>query len=507
MLVVLAVVITAGLLAAAGLDTGRAVSSASVFTRTTVSDRLLAEAGVRAYAEELLAMRDDLLLGKDAELSEELDLWETEGGDRAYARLLPLDASGALVVSEAAKLDVNLATEGQLAALLALEPGLASRIVRDRPRGGFASVYDLLAIDGVSPDRFFGDNAVLTRPWAADPEIGQEAAGGLFDLLAVHAAEPNTRTLNEEGEADPTNIQRLLLGGSWNDELEREVRSRYGDDVTAIVRSSVERGAFATDAAFVRTLVGFRLDPSDWALPMDLFSPSPDPYLVGRIDLMRAPEAVLAAMPGATADFAATVATEREAIEGAEALSPTWLAARGVVTNSEYEQLASSVAIRSLQWRVRIETGRTSESSGFDELAVGGETQGGETRGVRITEVVIDLAAPRPRIAEMIDLTDRPLVARFLTSGEGESQDLDSDEAEPGVERSDTDVRSPAFDLFSGDEFQLAGPDRSRDVREEAPARSSGSGSVGAPAAKDARRGRWTPGGTSAQTTDEDTSQ
>ena len=103
LIVVLVVVIVAALVGVGALDSGRAIAGAARTGVDRGEARILALAGVRAIAEDLLEQRDELLAGEDAVLDDEYELWQSDG-PRAVVILMPVSNEGDILVSESAKL-------------------------------------------------------------------------------------------------------------------------------------------------------------------------------------------------------------------------------------------------------------------------------------------------------------------------------------------------------------------------------------------------------------------
>lgn len=486
LIVVLVVVIVAALVGVGALDAGRAVASVARTNLDHAEARALADAGVRAFAEEVLAQREALLDGEGLELDDEIELWR-DGDRRAIAILLPVGPEGERFVSEAAKLNVNTAEGAQLAVLPELGESLASAIVNARPEGGYASVADLLAVDGVTPELLFGERARWDGAWSsADDERYTPA---LADYLTVLSAEPNAQRGLGEINAEYAGQQRINLNRAWSEDIERELRDLFGDeDTVASIRLLSERGAFKDEPTFMRTLADFDIPEDDLRWILDLFTTTNDPFLVGRVDINRAPAKVIAAAGSLDLIEGEFIAEARDGLSDEALRSFLWLnEASG--SDDAFVRWGPLVCVRSLQWRVRIMTGYVNDAS-FDELGASEEL---ELERMRVTECVIDVAAPRPRLALLEDLTGRPLLASLMGTPEDfrEIDALASEAKDSEEVLLDDEPLNPTHGLGSA----RASRERRKDVEAGTdPPDASSSSSGPPPAGVDRRTGRWTSG-------------
>jgi DNA uptake protein ComE-like DNA-binding protein len=500
LLVVLSVVVVTALVGVGALDTGRAIASAARTTADDTTARAIASAGVRAVAEQLLDQRDALLDGEDASLPATIELWR-EGDTRAVAQLLPIGPADGRAASEAAKLHVNRASADMLARLPMLDETLAGAITSARPPGGFASVYDLLDIEGVTPELLLGDTD-LTQQWGADDDSApgvratrvDQTEAALIDLLTTASAEPNIqRGLGDAGD-EYAGEQRINLNRAWNEEMGEAVRRRYDDDVANIARGVVDNFDLASEERFITVLRQLGAPTSDWGGILDVFTTTPDPYLIGRIDLNRAPEAVLACAPGME-EVASDVVARRASLSDEDARTRTWLVTEGLLRDG-FERAASWLATRSLQWRIRVRTG-VAPMDAEDVV---------ELEHERVTEIVVDLAAPRPRLAELIDLTQRPLLARFVRTPEDED---DTPQRVEPVRSAGPVARgvNPTFDL-SAARAESDPSDRSaKDGQAAQVGENDGRTSAEDTDGVDRRTGRWTRGPSGGDTPREEPSR
>ena len=495
LIVVLVVVIIAALVGVGALDSGRSIAGAARTGADRAEARAIAMAGVRAYAEELLEQRDALLEGAEASLDGEIELWR-DGNTRAIATLLPVSNTGELFVSESGKLGLNVVTAEMLAGLPGVSTTLADAIVTARPDSGFGSVNDLLDIEGVTPELLFGDRERWGIRWEEIEDEPLDAPPALIDRLTVHGADPNVQSGLGEINAEFAGQLRVNLNRPWSEDIERELSELFNDDNTVgLIRQLSNGGAFSDEERFVNTVMSFELDTDDRRGIFDLFTTNPDPYLIGRVDVLRAPEEVLQCVPGLGGETGSSIAAVRATLDEEARRSTEWLLEEGGLQRREFVDASQWLGVRSMQWRVRVRTGIIEDGSKAEDGSFAAPL-----RHERVTEAVIDLAGPRPRIAFLEDITDRPLIASLIER----SESLDEEEGEPLL-TADSDEEEEALDQQPRDRrrFGLSGRERrgrgqldrpratERVVSETADDAASEGGGAPAPGV-DRRAGRWT---------------
>ncbi len=424
---VLVVVTLATLSASLAMHASRAVTSAVRTGERLSTVRADGMHAVRAIGAMLGEQRDDLLRGGRAQLREEFELYERDGV-RVMVRLVPI--SGRMVTAESAKLDVNHATVEMLSALEGLDEAIAQRIVDARDERPILDPWDLLAIEGITEVMLLGSLEEIGSGTESDGSmmVGQGVAAGLLDRVTVFSADPNVMIgLSEETEAH-AGSRRINLNAAWSDEMRAPIAERWGEDVANAVQQILGSGVtFPSDSRLVRFLTSnFGWDGDQVAGVLDGFTTSPEPYLFGRVDLNTVDAAVLACLPGFDADTAERAVSMREGLDDERRLTVTWLVDEEILTGLQFIESVDHLTVRCLQWRVRFEVFSVDvgeelvESEGFapppsEEME---ETRG---RGV-VLEVVYDLAAPRLRIAQVIDVTHLALSASMLLAQNDESE-------------------------------------------------------------------------------------
>ena len=218
--IALAAVLVVGLglllIAVGTLQLVRAEVSAIAAGESRVQSRFAARAAARALMSELADQREAALAGLPIIAPDSMELFDLDGGEAgrvAIARLLPIGIDGDRLVPEAGRLDLNLVDADALVATGLLdrteaETAIAAR--NARPGGRFASVFDLLALEGdaaIGADRVLGpleDVRILSRVDADEEDLGERIADRLdadlgsaetsiVSVLTVHAFEPDVR--------------------------------------------------------------------------------------------------------------------------------------------------------------------------------------------------------------------------------------------------------------------------------------------------------------------------
>jgi len=114
---------------------------------------------------------------------------------------------------------------------------------------------------------------------------------------------------------------------------------------------------FSSESGFVQVMRFFEMDPAEWVEVLDVFCATPDPYPIGRVDLLRAPAPVLAAIPGIDEATADAIVAVRGSLDDESRRTLVWPVIEGVMTEAQFQEAVDYLASRSMQWRVRIEAG------------------------------------------------------------------------------------------------------------------------------------------------------
>lgn len=412
-LVAVIVILAVALLIVGGMvSRSSAERGAIIGTANRAEARAAAVAGLRVIAEELADGRDAVLAGGDPpEPAIETELFES-GADVWVVRVLPVAADGSRMSPEAARVDLGLVTAADLESDGLIAPEVAAAIVRGRGNArigtGPRTVAALAGVDGVDPEVILGPlDEIRTRDEAsgAEADVGDRilarlAAGdgeALVDRLTRHAVEP---AVQRDGR------RRIVLRGTWSEELGERLDERFGDGTGAAVRGLMqdEGVAFESDAEIVRQLIRFDIELEGWSEFLDVLTGDPAEEHVGRLDVNRADASALASLPGIDAATAEEIVEARDGLADDVLESRAWLVSEGLVEPEAFVEIVDRVTTRSVTWRVRIATGRRPLGDAADA----------PLRDLTILEAVIDLAAPRPRIAELVDITHRQLAAELV---------------------------------------------------------------------------------------------
>ena len=425
-----------------------------------VQSRALAWSAIQVVAAELERHRDDLLSGRELELASSWTLWD-DGDSRGVARLIPRRDSP--LVAEAGKLDINHASAEMLGAIDLLDQATVDAILARRDATPFTSIEQLLALDGVTPEALFGDDAA-----------GPESPPALIDLLTVFSFEPNVQAGQGENGSAHRGDRRINLNQPWSDDLHRPLTRRYGQEVADAVRNLMNSGAtFDSDKAIIATMMRFRVEPQDWLEAMDVLTTDPHPYRHGRIDINTAPAEVLASLPHLTMSEAETIIETRRLLADAERMSPVWLVTEGIVTAEQFRDLIDHITFRSLQWRFRMEAGIERQDIGNLGAARSGDLGELSLEDAVVFDVVVDLASPRPRIAYLRDVTMLPLAGMLVAGDEaGETDETWPDDpfAADILATDETDTGKSDFMTLSDwkrEEWSRATPEEETWEREE----------------------------------------
>lgn len=415
LLVVVIVTISAMIGGTAALSTTTERSAASA-ARELAQARAAAWSGVQGVMAELADQREDILAGAPPILTESWELFAGTDGRRAVVRLIDLtpEADG-MLIPESGRLDVNSASK-QMLVDLGLDDALAGRIVAARGERPFASTADLLRVRGITAEMLLsrngGEAEDVSGP-GSSRVAGQDGASPveLGSLLTVFAFDPNIQSGIGGGDAEEfRGRQRVNLGQPWSDRLRDALVERFGQDAAdGVQRIMADGTTFQSDKDVIVTLRRLRLPPESWAGILDVFTTSDDEYLLGRVDLRSAPQAVLASVPGITPEQARAIVAARERLDQDVMASPAWLVTEGLVTEQDFESIVDHVTTRCMQWRLRLEAGIV--PPGQSEAGIGGPLGGGDdesTAALRprvVLEAVVDISSQRARLAYLRDVS------------------------------------------------------------------------------------------------------
>jgi len=378
-------------------DARRESSAASV---GRIETRAIAWSGVQAVMSQLADQREQLLTGESPEIESELVLFESEDGAMSVVRLIPIGPDGELFVPEAGKLDINHASPEMLAEISGITGTIAGRIAGAAP---YASVHDLIDIEGITPALLYGGGS-------GDTFGNADAA--LVDRLTVFSFDPNVVAGFGDNE-EYTGTRRFNLNTQWSESFKDALDQRFDDGAGDAIKQVLDRGySFETDAGIVRVLVEiFEADTDTWIEILDALTTTDDQYMLGRVDINRASEEVLAAIPGLDSVAARRIVDQRDLLSDQMRRTPVWPVVEEIIDTESFYLAVDHMTTRTLQWRVRLEAGVIppgTDAPIADEFGMLTEQAfgiGGEMEDLIVVEAVIDLSSRRPRIAELYDVT------------------------------------------------------------------------------------------------------
>ena len=439
----------------------------------------LARSGIAVVVMQLNEQREEILAGRTPQIDEEFAIYET-GARIGVVRLLGVGPAGELLVPEAGKLDLQTADADGLAATGLIDETLAQQIIDHRSESlgrSYQSVAELLGVPGMTSETLYGPIEELAqamslsepteaRKSADDPATGDAAARGLGDVVTVYGFEP---ALQQDGRL------RINLNVPWSQELAARVTDRFGSGAAETVMGIMESGTiFDSDSKIFQVLNFFEMPPSDWPEIIDAFTTDDGDLHYGRLDINTAPYEALLSLPGIEPEQAADIVQRRENLPDDQRATIAWPAIQGIVEAEAYEQLGGLITTRSWTYRLRLAAGEVDADDPDEPLA-----------GAIVYEIVVDLSAPRPRLAYLREITWLGTTVLIAANTEvpapsdpPDTPDDDPSLADPAMQPPDAEAvpTDEAGDLTAG-----APPVPSDDV---------------APSASRPRRriGRWTAG-------------
>lgn len=446
--------------------------------------RALAWSGVLAIVSQMETQRAEILAGTTPNLKRAWSL-----GDGSVIRLIAPTASSSLVVSESAKLDVNLATAEMLDKLEGLPTGTAPRIVQARNDGAFESAEELTRVSGLSANVLYGEAA---RPTVAANEASRppdgEGPSGMLSRLTVFSTDGLYRA-----SADGPDL-RIRCATAWSEEDRRRAGLLLGEELATGLDAAVKSSkGFKDETSIVQTLRRLKVEPKQWDKVLDGLTPATGNVSAGKVDVNLATADVLAAIPGIGVEQAAALVSARESLSSSLRTGVAWPVVQGVLTEDGFERAVNWLTARSTMWRVRVEAGfrRNGESDGVDEWE---DTPIGDRSAL---EAVIDITDEQVRVAYLRDVTYLETELTLEESGRtaAESPSKNGDEVSPPEVNA---VPKPPRLASAASPSGRLSIDRLQLPKEDRNGGSAGGADVGATpsgsASKADRIGRWTRG-------------
>ncbi len=455
LIVVMIIIALAALIGTSVLYVADAQRGSASLTLSQARLRSLAWSGVQAAMAEMQAQRAELLKGSAPKLTASWQLWK--GSQAGQITLTALGPDDAHAVSEAGKLDINMASDAMLALLPGMSDTLAGAVVQARGPG-FGSPEELAGVKDLSL-------AVLLDAGAEEGPGEAPGARGLLALTTVFAADPNV----EAASGEP----RINVSGGWTPELAEALEARLEKDLFKALEPSIKSGRKLTrDEDLLTMLDAAKVTQPQRARVLDVVTVSDDAYVRGRVDLNQAPVEVLSAVPGIDRAAAEKIIDARTKVSSEDRARATWPLTQGIVSDAAFAQAMPWLTTRSLQWRIRVEArlGDAAEENPFagrqgarlDE-SVEAETPA-PTVPTMIWEAVIDVAGPEAHVAYLRDITHLGGVVKLaLTqeqSGIGTSEDgtLASTAGSEDPDRANHDAQPlRASDLIKNRNIQPSG--------------------------------------------------
>jgi DNA uptake protein ComE-like DNA-binding protein len=363
---------------------------------------------IRAASEYVKALLGTVEDGQMPELADE-DTQKVVVGNGAFWLVAPIwsDRSELAygLIPESGKLNLNTATADMLQGLPGVTEAIAAAIVdwrdengeaeaygaedetysrKDPPyrakNGDFESVEELLLVEGVDEDLLYGkdrnQNGVID-PWEDDDSSAGDTDLGIWHLVTVSSAEPNTQGSSQSGgsqqgqQSGRTNVTetqslRSYLSQKFGAEKANQAASAapYGSVLEFAARSGLTRDEF-------RQVEG------------DLTASDED-AVKGLVNVNVAPRAVLRCLPGVGDEGAEKVISYRTA-NSDELTSVSWLL--DALGPESAKELGPHVTVKTYQISA-------------DVVAVGNLR-----RAVRRVRLIFDLSSGSPVLVSRRDLS------------------------------------------------------------------------------------------------------
>ena len=399
-----------------------------------VQSRALAWSGVQAVMSRLNDQRSLILDGELPRVDREYVVYET-ARRAGVARLLPVGSGEEYLVPEAGKLDLNAVDAAVLSDTGMAEAATAQAIVEHRektPGRPYQSVAELLGVPAVTPELLYGEleeMRVMGLASGEEADLGARVAErlmddsprGLADVVTVYGFEP---ALQRNGKL------RINLNVSWSEELGRRLDERFGEGAGRLVKQIMDSGTeFDDEAKVFQVLRSLDTPVEEWPDIVDAVTTESGEYHFGRLDINSASREALAALPGIDEEQASQMVQARQRLSIDERSTVAWPAIEQIVEPEAYDELAGRITTRCWTYRVRVAAGEVdADDVGDPEAALGKAV---------IYEAVIDLSAPRPRVAYLRDITlleTTALLASNASLGAVEEEEADVEAEMSGIE-------------------------------------------------------------------------
>jgi len=412
LLAVLVVVAAAILVATGAIFTARATTSVA---RASAADARLREAaldGVSIATDRIARQRLSILRGDAPEIEETL-LVRGDGLGSIEVSLAPL-SGGALVESEAAKLDLNRTEPATLAALAA-ELGsdateIVDAVIRARPvaslDGAVESLPEPMRLRALRT--LLGPLRTLETSRGADdpPEASLVAAIGVHarEALVDNAGVPRLDVVAAFGGIEGGAFPAAAMASFDDGEVAafRDVVASPGDS------GAMQGGATPDDGRLAAALLARGVAIERVASILGQCTLHQGALAPARLDVLRADERVLAAFDGFGREAAARIVELRTTLDADERASTAWLVSRRVLAADAYARIAGRLTHRSTSWRFRVVARHAPAEAAGD-----GSVEAGASGPVAAFDCIVDVAAEPPRLVFLRDVSMLP-TARTL---------------------------------------------------------------------------------------------
>ncbi len=326
------------------------------------------------------------------------------------------------LADEAAKLNVNTATETMLSRLPNLTPYLVEGLLdfldadnTPRPEGAeqeyyntlakaytirngpLATLEEILLVRGFTPDLFYGEDANLNGQLDpgeddAEEQFPPDNKDGKLDSGLRRCLTVSSYDLNQDAEGKP----RTDLNDAKDAVPDKDLPAKLLEYITALRRNKVTvnhpadlleaRGKFKDEKGQEIELES-GVGKADLAAVLDRFTATSDVRLPGLINVNTASASVLQTLPDVDVARAESIVAARQNLRSEQRSTPAWLYEESLVDADLFKKLAPLVTARALQFHLHV-VGYGVPSGRF-----------------RVLEAIIDLGGPQPVISYLRDIT------------------------------------------------------------------------------------------------------
>ncbi|MCP4590530.1 MAG: general secretion pathway protein GspK [bacterium] len=328
------------------------------------------------------------------------------------------------LTDESAKLDLNVATSGQLTRLLKqvvseevsvaelVDSLLDWRDADDSPQANgaessyyrqltvpyrcknaaFETVEELLMVRGFTGQILYGEDADRNGLLSANEDDGEitfppddedgKLNRGLYPYVTVYA-----RDYNRANDNRP----RVVLGGSGGDSVKRLEEYFEPEEIAHLIGRTSGDGVSSLSALLDSASTNGAPSPfslEDFPRIVDRCTLKPSPELRGLININTAPPIVLRSLEGLTEEDVSAIMQKRSVLSSEAKATTAWLLTQGVLEREKYDAVEGTITARGLQFSL--------ETIGYSDHL------GARTR----LQIVFAMRGPSPQIVYYRDLTN-----------------------------------------------------------------------------------------------------